>query len=238
MAENETPTTEVERPRDAQGRFIPETPAEAAAEPGETVEAEKPDPVAALREEFNSELAKRDAEIARLRVPVQAGPTVLEKVPIYKKLATKVFENPEEAFKEFEEHIESKLTARYQSARSEDQFWDDFYRSNPDFDRAKDHFIIKAELNENIGSWQNLPVQTASEHLAKKAKARLLDIHKRYGPKAPDRDTTTLEGASSPRPKKQAESEQKVRKLSDVIRERQQQRSEAATKFYRSKESA
>jgi len=177
-----------------------------------------------------TELERRDQEIRSLRQP---APQPKQEEEFYTpSLDAKFFERPHEYLKQVEERAyqraEKTLTERYQAANSEQQFWNDFYSENSALDRAKDHWVTKAVLAERQAELAPLSVPEAKKRLSQYTTERLLDIHKRYAPKAdPTAATMTLEGSSPPTRRAVAKPEaEEPTRISDWIRERKNMRRE------------
>lgn len=122
------------------------------------------------------------------------------------------------------------LTERYTTQRSTEMFWDDFYRENPSFDRAKDDWVTKAIIAERQAELAPLPVPEAKKRLAQYTSERLLDIHRRYAPKPDPGATTTLEGGSPPSRRPAPPKEEEPIKIGDYIRQKKEFRREAELK--------
>lgn len=182
-----------------------------------------------------TELERRDQEIRSLRTPpVQPKQEEEFYTP---SLDAKFFERPHEYLKQVEERAykraETELTKRYQSANAEQQFWNDFYRENPGIDRNKDDRIVRSVVEERRQEFAPF-IQVGNYGEVKKRLAQystewLLDIHKRYAPKAdPTADTVTLEGSSPPtrRAVAKPEAEEKITSISQYIRDKKNYRRE------------
>ncbi len=214
---------------------LPETIGDAP----EKKEEQKPDPLAELEArltaKFQKEIESRDDKIAALSKPIQQpGPTVVEKIDIYEKLGTKLWENTPEAMRELRNEIKKEVTSElrgeYQSARSEEKFWDAFYRDNKILNRDEDHWVAEAIVRENFSAWKDMPVAKVRDELAKEAEKRLARMEARKERKGDDKaPSLSLSSASAPSPKKEV-TEEKPRTLSQMLRDRQQQRQTALFK--------
>lgn len=226
-------------PKEEKAELI-EPPPEKIGEPEKEPEKKEPekDPLveleARLTARFEKEIKERDDRISALSKPIQPGPTVVEKIDIYKDLGTKIWEDTPAALKtlrdEIKKEVTTELRGEYQAARSEEKFWDDFYRHNKTFDRGEDHWVVQAIVQENFSAWKNLPVADVRDKLAKETEKRLARIEARKersgDSKAP---SLSLSSASAPSPKRETK-EEAPRTLSQMIREKQQMRQTALFK--------
>jgi hypothetical protein len=190
---------------------------------------------ARLTAKFEKEIKERDDRIAALNKPKeQPGPTVVEKIDIYKDLGTKIWEDTPAALKslrdEIKKEVSEELRGEYRAQKSEEKFWDDFYRSNKSFSRDDDHWVVQAVVNENFSQWKDLPVNKVKEELAKETEKRLARIEARKERNV-DKSAPTmgLSSSSSPSPKREP-AEEKPKTLSQMIRDKQQMRQTALFK--------
>lgn len=217
----------------------PDTLKTEGEKPVEKKEEAKPDPLAELEArlsaKFEKEIKERDDRIAALTKPVQPqGPTVVEKIDVYKDLGTKIWEDTPQALRtlrdEIKKEVTAELTGKYQAEKNEERFWDSVYRENKSFNRDEDHWVLQAVLNENVQSWQGYSIPKIKEELSKEATKRLARLEARKERKSdPSAPSLTLSSASPPQPRREAEPE-KPKTLSQMIRERQQERQTALHK--------
>lgn len=206
----------------------------------EKKEEAKPDPLAELEARltarFEKEIKERDDKISALSKPVQQpGPTVVEKIDIYKDLGTKIWEDTPAALKSLRDEIKKEVTTElrgeYQSARSEEKFWDDFYRHNKTFDRAEDHWVVQAIVQENFASWKDLPVARVREELAKETEKRLARIEARKDRGGdPKGATLSLSSASAPSPRRETVPDAGPTSVSEWLRNRHKARNTSIAK--------
>lgn len=226
------------KPRDETGRFVKsaseESPAEAALEKIKIGDKEfelpkaTADIVRAQQAMFEAERATLRGEITQLKAPAVAGPTVVEKIDVYKDLGTRIWEDTPSALKAFEDKIVERVRGEYQAAKGEEAFWDDFYRENPELDRAKDHRMAKAIINENYQRWHSMPIDQVKVELAKRTRDWALDVQKRFSPVTGKPLSATLEGGSPPSPKATPrETETKVLSLGQIIKQKNEMRQAA-----------
>lgn len=178
----------------------------------------------AYQEQHQRDLETRDREIRSLKAPPPPKP--VEDEFYTPDLDTKFFEKPSQYLKQVEERAYSRakkdLTDQYNTVSAERQFYDDFYRENPSIDRQKDDWVVRAVLTERMQELGPLPIAEAKTRLSKYTVDRLLDIHKRYTPKAePEQGITDLEGSSPPTRRAVTKPEaQEPTRISDWIREK------------------
>jgi hypothetical protein len=206
----------------------------------EKKEEAKPDPFAELEAKltakFQKEIEARDSEIAALKRPKeQPGPTVVEKIDIYKDLAQKVWEDTPSALRslrdEIKKEVTSELRGEYRAAKSEEKFWDTFYRENKAFNRDDDHWVVQAIVNENFADWKEMPVAKVRAELAKETEKRLARIEARKERSGDTKSASlNLSSANAPSPRKEPE-ETLPRGLSDVLKARQAFRQEKQSAF-------
>lgn len=227
-----------EKPSEAAEALIQPPPDKLDGSEAEVPEKKEPekDPLAELEARltanFQKEIKERDDKIAALSKPKeQPGPTVVEKIDVYEKLANKIWENTPEGLRELRSEIKKEVTeelrGEYRAAKSEEKFWDDFYRSNKTFNRDDDHWVVQAVVNENFAAWKDLPVAKVKEELAKETEKRLAKIEARKE-RSIEKGAPTmgLSSSSSPSPKK-TQDEPKILTLSQMIKRKQQSRQDA-----------
>lgn len=200
-------------------------------------EEPKPDPFkeleARLEAKFQKEIQARDDKIASLSKPVsQPGPTVVEKIDIYEKLGTKIWENTPEALREIRNEIKrevtEELTKKYDGARGEERFWDEFYRENAALDRKEDHWIVQAIVNEKYSAWKDKTTDEVRGLLKSEAEKRLAKWEAKKGPKTDSKaPSLSLQSASPTHERAEPEKQPNVVTLSQVIKKRQALRRES-----------
>lgn len=182
--------------------------------------SDPPDPMAALREEVESlkaELRKRPAAATPPPAPKE------DPSDEYADFEREFFENPAEAIRRRDERltkkIQQQLTSEYQRAQSQREFWSKFYDQNQDL--KEDDDLVQATLQKNLSKLQDMPVEDATKRLADLTRERIA----RYsGGKVPSGKGRGVEGNDPPRPPAPPKKEDTRKTLSDLVRERKQQR--------------
>ena len=146
-----------------------------------------------------------------------------------------IFTDPQEYQRRLRESITSELKQQYQTQRSSDQFWTDFYSEHEDL--KPDDKLVKVVLETNMGTLGNLPTKVAQGKLADLTRKEILSIAKRHAGGRQETPADNLEGAQGGQPAPSAEPQtinqhqQQPRMpntLGSALRERRRARRQAA----------
>ena len=201
------------------------------------------DPVKDLETRFLAELKKRDDEIDKLRrTPAAQEPPKPSADPYTEGMDAEFFTAPHKVLKRVRDdavrEAEERLTKQYQQDQQVTLFWNNFYRSNSQFDRGKDHALIETIARANINQFAGKSGEQQAEILAKQANDMLLDFTKRHGPSKSSDSSLTIEPASpTHKSKTDVAREPVILTFAQTLKKRQQARAEAMSKRI-SKESA
>lgn len=129
--------------------------------------------------------------------------------------------------KETEERTEKRLTGRYQAARTEEQFWNDFYETNDDL---KDHkTLVNAVVGRDAQKLSKLELNEAATKLADAVRQEIIRIKggdaedsKPKRARAVMRGTQT--GTKDKKPEGDSPGEGGRQTMSSIIRKRQHMR--------------
>ena len=94
--------------------------------------------------------------------------------PTGKEFYNLVFEDPEKAFSLWEKKINDNISRREHQARLVNEFWDDFYKKNPDL--KKHERLVQSELNRDQKRYYSLEVDSAKAELAKSVRGWIGEI--------------------------------------------------------------
>ncbi len=180
------------------------------------------------RIEREMELLRRENEDLRRRTPPANAPQP-ESEPEEPDWDELIFKSPAEAARLIEERAvrkaETNLRREYQQDQGTTQFWNDFYKANEDLQNDDD--IVQMVLTNNLAKLGGMPVAAAMEELADLTRKRIMAYSNRKGRRPGER--AVAEGASAPSPKRSAPVEIKAVTLSDIIKNRRQNRRKAAS---------
>lgn len=181
------------------------------------------DPLADLKKQV--EKLERDNQDLRKQMRTKSAP---EPPPVREEAdpdwEKELFANPNATIKKIMElsgkAVEDRLRAEYQRDRGTTEFWNEFYRRHADL--RDDHDLVEMTLKSHLSELSDLPVDKGHERLAELTRARIM----RYIGAARGGRKASAEGAgpsSSKRAPKEPE-EEKIRSISDILRERKRKR--------------
>lgn len=140
-----------------------------------------------------------------------------------------MFRNPKEAVKLIKKQAVAEaraaLRAEYQTDQGTKDFWNEFYRKNPDLNRDQDDTLVQGVMQTHMAELAPLPVSEASKKLAELTRDRIMQYR---GDTRRNTSRVQVEGANPPRPGRREVNEDKVTSLSDVIRARNSSRARQA----------
>lgn len=143
--------------------------------------------------------------------------------------STGIFTEPAVAIakltEQIREQVKAEVVGMYQSAESSKDFWSTFYSDNKDLKEEK--IIVDAVLSRDYSKLSNLPTAEAAKKLAESAKKELLRL--KGGKSDSDAQNTGFEGGSAKGApaRVNAQPQNQVSSLSEVIRKRQEARRKA-----------
>lgn len=191
----------------------------------------------ALRE-MQARLDRQEQELQQLRrstAPPQpkettpsAPPSVLDEAEdrLYREPKKFLAEFGNEVASRVTEQVTKSLTSQYQRDRGTQKFWEDFYQAHPDL--KVDHDLVEVVLNSNLAEMSSIPVPKAMERLADLTRERIL----RYtGGAGKSKPKAKAEGAAPPMPKPKASTPEKTKilSISEIIRDRKENRRKRAS---------
>lgn len=138
---------------------------------------------------------------------------------------TLMFEKPGEAARLIRDgaakEAEDKLRKEYQADQKRRDFWNGFYKDNPDL--KDDDDIVQLTMTQNLEELQDMPVEKAAVRIAELTRERILRYSKGNNKV---QKKVEVEGASSPKPGEQdnEEDDVKITSISDLIKRRRELR--------------
>lgn len=189
------------------------------------VDAETADAIEAREQEFSSKLSEQGAELGMLRRQVASPgtPPATPPTPTPKKdLSKLMFEDPAAFITELKADVREEMTAEYRQDQNTKMFWSGFNKKYPDLEHANN--LSRSLMANHYEALQDLTVDKAYEKLADLTKQEITRLSRASG----GSPRTTVEGPSGQRPPAPpAAPPDGQRRVSDVIRNRQQARRDA-----------
>lgn len=141
------------------------------------------------------------------------------------------YSKPSEVMEKFEQRVINKVTAdltrAYNARSSWDGFWNDFYDAYPNL--KEDREMVSGLLNKNYNNWirSNITVAEAHKRLSEAAELEIERITARHAKKVPpEQPLYVVEGwPRSHENENMPSSDERVPRLSDIIRDKQKRRS-------------
>ena len=177
---------------------------------------------------------KREHEelLARINQTRQPEPAPAEPAVTTENIEDLIFTDPQKVI----DNLKAELRDEYQKDKLEqekiaqqktqlDQFYDDFYKTNPEL--ASNKKLVETVLKMNYNDWQHLSVEQVAEKLANEARDTIMP-HMERNP-TPDSGIVLESGGQNPVPAAEPVSQpddNDVKSLSDVIKRRAKARRE------------
>ena len=92
----------------------------------------------------------------------------------------KLWSNPKGFVDDIKKEVVSAVTDAQQKQTALNDFWGNFYASNPELDRNQDDIVAKQIMQTNWSQLEHLPIAEASKQLGTMVKDHYLNIHKRF----------------------------------------------------------
>lgn len=185
--------------------------------------------------EYEQGFAKQGEELGRLRQQARDWESERERVrhavngapatPQEPDYNTLMFTDPSAALQRFKQELQREIRGEREQQALREQFWTDFYGSNPDISRDE-HWLVEATLMRHFRELGTLGGPEGQKKLGDYTRQAMLGIIQKRAPSSTGTPRTVVEGASGARPERGASPKEATEPttLSEVIAARRRAR--------------
>lgn len=181
---------------DIQPEVAPESPSVNYADPQQHPQQNPPSPVAGDQPVYTLTQSQLEQLIDQTTARVQQNmvePTIQDRLipeapPLQPDadsdddddISQLMWENPQAFAEKIEQRAFNKFQQQQQAQQNIEQFWNNFYQSNPDLDRVQDHALIQQTLNQHMDKFGNMPLPQVIPQLAQLVRSQLSSYAARF----------------------------------------------------------
>jgi hypothetical protein len=137
-----------------------------------------------------------------------------------------LFANPSAAVKKIMglagKQVEERLRAEYQRDRGQTEFWNEFYRRNPDL--REDHDLVNVTLDKHLPELMDIPLEEAYTKLEELTRDRIMRYVRGTRKSGERKARAEGTGPTAPKGTSQPEPEPKIKSLTEILKERARRR--------------